>query len=59
MTRKGAENRIMERFLCGFTTEERKRIETTEHVSERDPDMVGIQESWEEGGNRVHYYGGP
>jgi len=32
----------------GFATHERKRIEVVEKVSERDLDIVGIQESWEE-----------
>ena len=41
--------------VCGFATEERKRIEIVEQVSKRDLDIVGIQESWEKegGGDRM------
>ena len=35
---------------CGFATEERKRLGIVEHVSKRDLDIVGIQESWEKEG---------
>ena len=41
--------------MCGFAAEERKRLEIVEQVSNRDLDIVGIQESWEKegGGNRM------
>ena len=40
----------MERAICGFATEERKRLEIDEQVGKRDLDMVGVQESWEKEG---------
>ncbi|MEP1953908.1 MAG: hypothetical protein ABJJ26_03130, partial [Algoriphagus sp.] len=39
--------------VCGFATEERKRIEITEQVSISDVDIVGIQESWEKEGGEI------
>ena len=35
---------------CGFAAEERRRLEVVEQVSNRDLDVVGIQESWEKEG---------
>ena len=39
--------------VCGFTTDDRKRIEVAEKVRERDLDIVGIQESWEKEGVEI------
>ena len=33
--------------MCGFAAEERESLEIVEQVSDRDLDIVGIQESWE------------
>ena len=34
-------------------SEERKRIEVVEQVSNRDLDIVGVQESWEKAGGGI------
>jgi len=39
--------------VCGFATDERKRIEVAENVREQDLDIVGIQESWEKEGAEI------
>ena len=39
--------------MCGFATDERKRIEIAQQVSKRDLDKVGIQESWEKEGAAI------
>ena len=39
--------------VCGFATDQRKRLEIAEQVSKRDLDIVGIQESWEKEGGEI------
>ena len=46
--------------MCGFATDERKRMEIVGRVRSHDLDVVGIQESWEkyeiELGSKVEEY---
>ena len=42
----------MQRILYGFAAEELKRLEIVKQVSNRDLDIVAIQESWENEGGR-------
>ena len=39
--------------MCGFATDERKRVEKVGQVRSYDLDVVGIQESWEKDGTDV------
>lgn len=41
--------------VCGFATDELKRIEMTEEVSERNLEIVRIQDSWEKKGVEIGY----
>ena len=41
--------------VCGFATEERKRLEIDEQGSKRNLDIVGIQQSWEKEGGEIGY----
>ena len=39
--------------VCGFAAEERKRLEIVEQVSNRDLNIVGIQELWKKERGRI------
>ena len=39
--------------VCGFATDERKRLEIAEQAAEKDLDIVGVQESWEKDGGEI------
>ena len=49
----GRKLRIGSWNVCGFATDERKRMEIVGQVRRHDLDVVGIQESWEKDGTEV------
>ena len=50
---RSKEIRIGSWNVCGFATDERKRLEIAEQAAEKDLDIVGVQESWEKDGGEI------